>query len=255
MFYQLHPIGRSEYLKKEWGDDRNYPPHLHGSFELVVFLEGDMTIAVDGQEYRMQKNDAVLIFPDQVHSFASRSSKDVLFIFSPKLIAAFASKYAKMLPVNNQFWLPDDLVARLCALEEHSSSIEMKGVLYLACAEFEKVATYRAGNCERENLLLRIFDFVENHYKEKCTLQALSRSVGYDAAYLSRYFKKTTGLTYNAYVNGYRLSQAGYLLHNGSGSVLSCSIECGYTSLRTFNRNFKDYYGQTPLEYKRECEK
>jgi AraC-like DNA-binding protein len=214
-----------------------------------------MSITVDGREHVLGEKDALLVFPNQVHAFHSHTSRDVLFIFSSKLIAAFASKYAKMLPESNQFHLSDDLVERLCALEEHSSSIEMKGVLYLVCAEFEKGATYRAGNGERENLLLKIFDFVENHYKGDCTLQALSRGVGYDAAYLSRYFKKATGLPYNSYVNGYRLNQAGYLLRNGQGSVLDCSLECGYTSLRTFNRNFKDYYGQTPLEYKRECEK
>ena len=251
MFYQLHPIGRSEYLKKEWGDARIYPPHLHGSFELAVLLEGSMTVSVDGEAYRMQRNEAVLIFPNQVHSFDSQSSRDVLFIFSPRLIAAFASKYEKLLPVSNRFTLSDALVARLCELDEGASNIEMKGVLYSVCAQFEKTARYRESENDREQLLLRIFRFVEQSYKGDCTLQTLSRTVGYDEAYLSRYFKRKTGLSYNSYVNACRLSQAGYLLRNGETSVLACSIECGYTSLRTFNRNFKDYYGVTPLEYKK----
>lgn len=255
MFYQLHPIAQSEYLKKERSHDRHYPPHLHASFEVVSVLEGSMSVTVDGREHLLHSGDALLVFPNQVHSFCSHGSEDVLFIFSPKLIAAFAAKHAGMLPQSNRFSLPDDLRARLTALEEDSSTIEMKGVLYLVCAELEKTAQYRSAQSGRDNLLLRIFDFVDRQYKTDCTLRALSRSVGYDSAYLSRYFKKSTGLPYNAYVNAYRLNQAGYLLRNGEASVLWCSIECGYTSLRTFNRNFKDYYGQTPLEYKRACGK
>lgn len=251
MFYQLHPIEQSEYLKKEEGLNLNFPPHLHGKFELVVLLEGSMSVHIDGQEHVLAPGEAALIFPNQVHSFDSQSAHHVLFIFSSKLIAAFASKYEKRLPVNNRFALPDEMVRALLALEEDSSNIRIKGVLYSVCAHFEQTARYREVTGEQKNLLYSIFRFVEQSYKTDCTLQAAAHTLGYDMAYLSRYFKKATGMSYNAYVNACRLSWAAYLLHNGTDSILACSIECGYPSLRTFNRNFKDYYGMTPQEYRK----
>ena len=58
-------------------------------------------------------------------------------------------------------------------------------------------------------------------------------------------------ISYNQHVNSYRLNHAGYLLHNSDLSVLEISEECGFDSLRTFNRNFKDFYKMTPVQYKK----
>ena len=57
-------------------------------------------------------------------------------------------------------------------------------------------------------------------------------------------------MSYNSYVNVCRLNNAGYLLKNFDLSILECAIESGYKSLRSFNRNFKEYFGMTPIEYR-----
>ncbi len=41
-----------------------------------------------------------------------------------------------------------------------------------------------------------------------------------------------------------------YLLRNTDKSALECSCECGYTSLRSFNRNFKAIIGTSPTDYR-----
>lgn len=56
--------------------------------------------------------------------------------------------------------------------------------------------------------------FIENNYNKNCTLANLAKYTGYDYAYLSRYFRKAVGISYNDYVNQYRISKACYLLQN-----------------------------------------
>ena len=102
----------------------------------------------------------------------------------------------------------------------------------------------------KEELLMKIFSFVENNYRAECTLYNASRAIGYDNAYISRYFKRMTGISYNSYVNLNRLSYASYLLKNTSLSILECSIDSGFKSLRSFNRNFKEHFKKTPQEYR-----
>ena len=58
-------------------------------------------------------------------------------------------------------------------------------------------------------------------------------------------------LSYNQYLNIRRLNHAAHLLRNTNDTALNCALESGYTSLRTFNRNFKLYYGITPQEYRK----
>lgn len=96
----------------------------------------------------------------------------------------------------------------------------------------------------------KIFAFVEESFASDCSLKKLAEKIEYDYAYLSRIFRKIVGISYNAYVNHYRLSHACYLMENTDFSIIQCAMESGYESIRSFNRNFKAYLGMTPTEYR-----
>ena len=251
MFYELHHLASPEYFRKEYGENLNFPPHLHYCFELVVILDGEMTIKIETKDYVLKKNDAVLIFPNQLHSFHSKNSKHLLYIFAPKLVQSFNAKRRNSVPHSNYLTLNEHLISYLDKLGETSSIYEIKGVLYTVCGIFDNGADYRSSISDTDNLLMKIFSYVEKNYGGDCSLKQIAASMGYDYSYLSRYFKKITGISYNDYLNFFRLNNAGYLLSNTNYSVLQCAEESGYTSLRTFNRNFKKFYGFTPKQYKK----
>ncbi len=251
MFYQHKHLGTPDYLKKESGENFSFPHHLHQCFELIIIQEGEMEITVDKNTYNLQKNQCVLVFPNQIHSLASKKSKHVLFVFSPKIVQAFFTKKIELIPENNKFILDDYLLDKLLGLSESSSTVETKGLLYTVCAEFDKCQTYMNKNSDSK-LLSKIFSFVDANHSGDCSLKSLARFLGYDYAYISRFFKEATGISYNDYINMYRLNNAGYIFSNSAISILECSIACGYKSLRSFNRNFKEYYGISPKEYKRQ---
>lgn len=251
MFYQFQHFGISEYFCKEYGENINFPTHLHQSYEFVYITEGEIQITIDNIAYNLKKGDSVLIFPHQLHSLASENSKHMLCIFSPELVQAFSSKVAGKKPLNNSFAINKYLADTLDNLSDSSSTFEKKGFLYSVCAEFNKCAEYKSRLSCDENLLQKIFDFVENNYKDDCKLQSLAQSTGYNYSYLSRIFKRITGISFNTYTNRYRISRACYLLNNSNCSILQCALESGYDSLRSFNRNFKNTLGITPAEYQR----
>lgn len=251
MFYQTAHLGTSDYFKKECGENFNYPPHLHQSFELILVTSGTMTVRVGEKEYTLGGGEAVLIFPNQTHSMTSRESTHTLFIFSPQFVQAFWTEKKSFAPENNKLQLDRYMIEKLRGLAEKSSRFEIKGVLYSVVAEFDKEATYREASRDKEILLVKIFGYVEGNFKKDCSLGALGASVGYSAEYVSRYFKKKTTLSYNQYLNVCRLNHAAHMLRNTDETALVCALESGYTSLRTFNRNFKYYYGVTPQEYRK----
>lgn len=95
-----------------------------------------------------------------------------------------------------------------------------------------------------------MFDLVEENYDKECNLSTVSNALGYNSSYLSRYFAETTKISFLSYVNRYRVSKACYALRNTDKTALECAYECGYGSLRSFNRNFKAIVGMTPREYR-----
>ncbi len=250
MFYQLHHLESSEYLRCETGENFSFPPHLHRCFELIVLLSGKMKISVGNKIYSLYENDALLIFPNQIHSLESDNSKHMLFIFSPKLIEAFSSKTVNSVPSDNSLKLDGYIKDRLQELRDDSPKSKIKGLLYLVCASFEEKAKYLPTEKDNDGLLSQIFVFVENNFKSECSLHELSAEIGYNYDYLSRYFKRIVGISYNEYVNVCRINHAGYLLKNKELSVIECATESGYGSLRSFNRNFKEIMGITPSEYR-----
>lgn len=251
MFYEFKHIGSSDYFVKEYGEDFSFPPHMHLCFELITVLDGEMNVTVDGRECVLHKGDALLIFPNQLHSLESKKSRHMLCIFSPDLVRAYSSKTERVIPESN-FFVPDGyLIEALDKISEDANLIAKKGLLYSICAAFDEKTAYIPRKSGQKGLLSGIFAFVEQNFTGECSLEELAAQIGYDYAYLSRSFKKTTGISYVSYLNIYRLNKACYLLDNTDKSILQCALDSGYSSLRTFNRNFKNHFGISPAEYRK----
>jgi len=250
MFYEYHHFGTSEFFYKRYGSDFSFPKHLHQSFELILLMSGCMRVRVDRTQYVLRAGEAVLIFPHQLHELESEKCEYMLIIFSPEIVRAFDRKSGNRVPVSNQLHLPPYLLKQLHELEENSSRVKMKATLYGVCAHMEAESTFAERQSTDDALLYGIFAFVEKHYDGDCSLEAACHALGVSYSYLSRYFGGTVGMSYGAYVNRYRVSRACYLLGNTDKTVLECSMECGFSSLRSFNRNFKLYTDFTPRAYR-----
>ena len=255
MFYEFQYFGMHEYTHKEYGENFNFPSHMHQAFEFITVLSGEMEVTVNSESYNLKKGESLLVFPNQIHSLQSHTSTHMLCIFSPELVKAYSSKVSDKIPQSNIF-LPDKhLIDTLDKLSENSSILEKKGLFYSLCAEFDKNAQYRERKNDDKDLLYQIFNFVELNYNKDCSLSNLTDSTGFSYSYLSRYFKRVVGISFNDYVNQYRISNACYLLNNSDYSILQCALESGYNSLRSFNRNFVMRLLVTPNEYRNSLKK
>lgn len=251
MFYQYNHLGSPDYLKIEKDTDFSFPLHLHQCFEIIILLSGQMKVSVDGKRFVLEKNEALLLFPNQIHELESTKSEHILCIFSPMLVQAYATKITHKIPANNKFCPDRYLIDALERLDTASSSAEKKGVLYSLCGQFDRSAEYVEKNTDNEKLLHKIFSFVEDHFNGNCSLAELSARLGYNYSYLSRHFKKTIGVPFTTYVTHYRLSRACYLMENTEQSILQCAYDSGFDSLRNFNRSFKEHFKITPSQYRK----
>ena len=252
MLYESHNSLYSDLLKIENGEDFCFPLHLHSSFELVTVTEGEMLVNIDKKQYSITCGEALLIFPNQMHSLSTpEHSRHLLCIFSPKLVQAYSGVFLSKRPTNHKFYPHSFYINQLSELGQKGNSLKAKGLLYSLCDEFDSSTTYEDHDSEKQDLLLKIFQFVETNYNKTCTLEALSEQISYHSVYLSRYFKQCTGLSYTDYVNRYRVNEAGYILKNSDLNILQIAYDCGFESLRSFNRNFKSIMGVAPSEFRK----
>ncbi len=253
MFYELkHPVN-VDYFSVEKGENFSFPSHIHYHFEIIMLTKGKMTVTVGANEYFLTPGKAILVFPNQIHSLTSDgNSSHVLCVFTPKLVSHFFKSKQRNRPVSNIFEIPSDYRKMLSDLREDDNIIKVKGLLYMLCGIFDEQAIYADGaGDEKSQLLYKIFSFIDNHFQDDCSLEKLANEVSYSYAYISKYFKQTVGMSYNSYVNYYRISEICYRLDNTESSILEISDECGFGSLRSMNRNFKKQMNVTPAEYRK----
>ncbi len=79
----------------------------------------------------------------------------------------------------------------------------------------------------------------------------LARELQCSADYLSQLFRKTTGGTLQAYINGQRLMRAQVLLENSTLNIAEVSEAAGFRDPSYFSRAFRRWAGSTPRETRR----
>ena len=92
--------------------------------------------------------------------------------------------------------------------------------------------------------------YIQLHYGESITVEALASVCGLNRSYLSRLFKDATNRTIHEYLLTTRMRKAAQLLREKNTTVQEISDTVGYADIFTFSKAFKKYYGTSPTEYR-----
>jgi len=253
MFYQQRPEEyqrqpQGEYFEMQKARGLYIQTHLHGFFEFLCCESGQISVTVSGREYILHSGDAVLIFPYQPHSYPrNRDGYGYRCTFSPELIGRFSVRYGNYLPKDNQFTFSYDV----SELDDQCDIFAIKAFLYAMCSRASHELDFEYMPADSRVLLEKIFILTEEHYVDPgYSLRTLSEMLTYDYGYISKYFVQKTGMKFNHYLNLRRITHAADILSNSrQNNIGDIALSCGYSSIRSFNRNFKNVYGVTPQEY------
>ncbi len=94
--------------------------------------------------------------------------------------------------------------------------------------------------------------YIENHYREQISLERLAKVAGVSRYHLSRIFCYAVGQPVSRYVRLRRLSNAAIALAAGEPDILDLALTLGYGSHEAFSRAFKQLFGQTPEQVRRQ---
>lgn len=99
-------------------------------------------------------------------------------------------------------------------------------------------------------LLSRILQCVQEHFCEHdFNVSRAADLLGLSVAYLSKYFKRQTGVNLLNYLNSLRIDYAKKLMDEEQITVAEAADRAGYENANTFIRLFKKYAGDTPGNY------
>ena len=94
-------------------------------------------------------------------------------------------------------------------------------------------------------------NYISENYSSEITLNTAAKAIGCSYSYLSRVFAQSTNISFTEYLNRYRILKSITPLKGSDVTVTEIAFECGFSTLRSYNREFKKYLKVTPKEYRR----
>ena len=104
-------------------------------------------------------------------------------------------------------------------------------------------------NMDKSALVVACMEYVATHIFEKITFEDMAKELGYAGYYLSKRFKKDTGVALKDYINEQKIEHAKRMLTNTQAGVVEVSERLAFSSPSYFGLVFQEYTGMTPSEY------
>lgn len=231
------------------------PLHLHYNMEIIFVNRGEIVMNVNGNDRRIKQGDATFILPFEQHSFATPTSSECYVIeFSPEIVAEFYDE-VKGKSLITEVFTPSFDTAKFCDRilpEEFLNDINNKAVLYPLCFEILSKCEFGESGKIPDKIFIEAIKYIQQNFEVgDVTLKATAKALGVHNVYLSRIFSQNADLSFTAYVNLIRCTSAAEKIRREPEMSLSeIAFDCGFGSIRSFNREFLDTFKITPKEYR-----
>ncbi len=231
-------------------------PNFHRSVEFVVLTEGKMSYNVNGEKGVLHKGE--ILFVDSMYPHVYKTDADAdgyVLVVNDYFFLYYHHCYQdKTFPMvmadraKNKAIL--EYVRRWHGNQGKTEYDTFNGVnQFLAhlCAVY---TPKDRKNEKTKELVYNILNYVEEHYNENISLADIATELGYVKQYCSKMFNKATGEGFRKYLNRVRVMKFTNLMQKSGNkrqdTVLKMATDCGFDSMSTFYRAYKEVYGVPP---------
>ena len=217
--------------------------HSHDYHQLVLPLQGLLSIEVDGKGNRVSSNDNLAVIAcGQVHGFAAQSDNAFIVADVPIHWLTLLERLPTFVKVTDSISHYIRFVAAQISCGNVSEQIQRQILTLLIdilAAEFSNDKTI-----DRRLVLAK--SYLDENLSKTVSLATVATIACLSSRQLSYLFKRQWGLTVQQYVQQQRMKKALSLLSGSSISVEHVATLVGYQSLAAFSYRFKQYFGYCP---------
>ena len=239
--------------------------HWHHEWELIRVIEGELLFFLEDRQQKINAGEIVLIPSETLHGAQPEKCVYECLVFDLYgLIGKIDALKPQLRPFYNMEVIPENYftnrnkeVSYVLDIfsEESSSSCTALETVSAICNLFAwiiKEKRYRKNrNMGRRSLEIKpVLEYIETHYNEDLSLDALANVAGMNARYFCKIFYAATKNTPMNYVNQYRIEHAAFLLDTTDLSVTEIATSCGFYDSSYFTKVFKKYKNTTPKHFR-----
>lgn len=227
--------------------------HWHMEHELIACTKGSAQIMLDDKMYTVNEGQCIFIRSGSTHYIeADDDSTLIVCIFDEKMNAKVTGGVLLDSPVfDDEINVADSLVEIRRELSEQKAFYEKKTETIITNVLIDMLRLLPKGismddSKKDMNQYKLLLNNIDSDY-EFITFSDAAKFMHFSEAYFSKYFKKQAGMTFSQYLNVVRIEKAVEIL-NSESEVKTADVmrRCGFSTIRSFNRTFKEITGYTP---------
>lgn len=178
----------------------------------------------------------------------SKSLSEYMLIKTKQELQRVTYSYASKHDIKSEKLLEND---SLFALDKKAALSVMDMIKWLNFF-LEKLFELEDESRKNQSIVEKIHQFIKDHYTENIGRNEIAEYVFFAPEYLSKMYKKKTGINLTDYINQYRMEQAKVLLEKEDVRVSDVAVKVGFENFAYFSSLFKKYIGLSPSEYRKE---
>ena len=227
--------------------------HWHMEHELIACREGSAQVMLDDTMFNITQQQCIFCHSGCVHYIsASPDSLLLVCLFNEKMYDPITSPFTLENPVF------EDRYGILPKLSEIRHELQNQPIFFECRTEAMigeilvdvfRGEPLRKAQWQFSDVITRykqLLNYIDLEY-EHITYQNAVQFMNMSDAYFSRYFKRQAGMTFSQYLNVVRIEKAVQLLDSApTMKITDVMLRCGFNTIRSFNRVFREVTGFTP---------
>ena len=246
--------------------------HTHVYYELLYVLEGAVRLTVRGRERRVEAGSLVFLnqFDEHATRLCGETYRRYYLLIPPTQLQAFR-RDTRLLSVfrfrregvpyvleagedkprfDTCFALLRETAERAGPLMEEQ--VEALLTLILLYAREKRPDMFLSDPEDAFLPMGEILDGMDRSFAQPFSLQALAKRYHVSPGCLSNHFSRCVGMRPMQYITLSRLTQARAMLMKTELPVMEVARQCGYNDVSSFVRRFREEFGVTPLQFRRQ---
>ncbi|TVY02984.1 AraC family transcriptional regulator [Cohnella terricola] len=252
-----------------------FPHHWHEHLEFLYFVSGSAIVECGSNRTAFHQGDLCVVNSNELH-YGIGTSEDLSYytmivdiaLLHSHAVDAVETKFITPITRNrilfqNRIAGDEEITRYLLAIvreleqQELGYELSVKSHLYglLALLVRKYVATLTELDDYRHRLrelerLAPVFSYIDEHYRDKLTVQRLADIAGLSRFHFSRLFKQMTDKSLVEFVNLIRVNKAESLLRNKTMNISEIAHATGFSDIYYFSRTFKKLKNMSPTEWR-----
>ena len=284
--YYRMPEGRKVFalLGEKWvqhyGRDIDYL-HFHNYMEIGYCYEGTGTLTLGKKNYRFNGGEFTVIpqnYPHTTNSDDDTVSRwEYLFVDAEGILQETCGhnpirqeRMSRRLNSRALFLKEKDYpslggkVRRILDIMRNTEEFYQEEAAGLLTALLAGIARNNQETSEKEEsgledskfsvMIAQTLQYISTHYAEPIKVKELASICHISETHFRRIFSSYMNMSPLEYINQVRIRMACEHLKRTDEPIAEIAVKCGFSTNSTFNRNFKQLLGVTPMEWRKRPE-